>query len=60
MRWGISNDANIDHSTTEICLNEIRNSKEYSIGPYFVVLIWFLIWIHFFFQISNTVDLFKN
>ena len=37
MRWGIGQDANIDHTTSEICLNEIRTSKKDSIGPYFVV-----------------------
>ena len=37
MRWGISTEASIDHKTTEICLNEIRNSKKDSIGPYFIV-----------------------
>jgi hypothetical protein len=37
MRWGISNDASIDHSTADICLNEIQSSVKNSIGPYFIV-----------------------
>jgi hypothetical protein len=48
MRWGISQEANIDHSTSEICLNEIRNSKKDSIGPYFVVRNVFLDFESFF------------
>jgi hypothetical protein len=39
MRWGINSEANNDHSTTDICLKEILNSKNDSIGPYFVALL---------------------
>ena len=39
MRWGIQSEANIDHTTTDICLKEILNSKNDSIGPYFVALL---------------------
>lgn len=37
MRWGIPNDAYEYHGTTELCLKEISNCKEVSIGPNFVV-----------------------
>jgi hypothetical protein len=38
MRWGISSEASIDHTATDICLTEIKHSKKDSIGPYFVVI----------------------
>ena len=38
MRWGISSEASIDHTSTDICLTEIKHSKNTSIGPYFVVI----------------------
>ena len=39
MRWGIPSDATEYHGTTELCLKEIRNCREYSLGPNFVTLI---------------------
>lgn len=39
MRWGIPSDAYEYHGTTELCLNEIKNCKKFSIGPSFVTLI---------------------
>ena len=37
MRWGISNEASGDLAATTICLNEIKNCQNISIGPNFVV-----------------------
>ena len=37
MRWGVREEANIDHSTSELCLKEIKACNELSLGPTFVV-----------------------
>ena len=37
MRWGVREEASIDHSTSELCLKEIQLCNEVSIGPTFVV-----------------------
>ena len=37
MRWGIRNEAQDDHMTTEICLREIELCKKQSTGPCFMV-----------------------
>ena len=37
MRWGVQNTARDDHSTNELCMDEIRNSQLHSVGPNFVV-----------------------
>ena len=37
MRWGVREEASIDHSTSELCLKEIRLCNKLSIGPTFVV-----------------------
>ena len=37
MRWGITEDSTNDHSTTKICLQEIRRCQQISVGPSFVV-----------------------
>lgn len=42
MRWGIPNDSYENHGTTELCINEIKNSKKFSIGPNFVVFLQFM------------------
>jgi hypothetical protein len=39
MRWGISDEATNNHMAANICMNEIKNSQNASIGPNFVVLI---------------------
>ncbi|KAK3777081.1 hypothetical protein RRG08_008927 [Elysia crispata] len=36
MRWGIRDEAQDDHMTTDICLNEVQLCKELSTGPFFV------------------------
>lgn len=36
MRWGVRDEATDDHMTTTICLEEIRNCQETSIGPNFI------------------------
>ncbi len=37
MRWGVRDEAQDDHKTTELCLREIDNCRRISNGPYFVV-----------------------
>ena len=37
MRWGVRDEATDDHSTTDLCLKEIKNCQKISIGPNFVV-----------------------
>ena len=37
MRWGISNELTNSHSATAVCLNEIKNCQNNSIGPNFIV-----------------------
>lgn len=37
MRWGVRDEATDDHSTTELCLKEVKSCQQLSIGPSFVV-----------------------
>lgn len=37
MRWGVPEQAADNHSTTELCLQEIQRCREVSLGPNFVV-----------------------
>ena len=37
MRWGVPDEAQDDHMTVDVCLNEIRNCQKVSIGPNFMV-----------------------
>ena len=37
MRWGVREEAIVDHSSEELCLKEIRACDEVSLGPTFVV-----------------------
>ena len=39
MRWGISDEATNNHMASNICMNEIKNSQDASIGPNFVVFV---------------------
>ena len=39
MRWGVPEQAADNHSTTELCLQEIMKCQEVSVGPSFVVFI---------------------
>ncbi|KAK7466741.1 hypothetical protein BaRGS_00037150 [Batillaria attramentaria] len=39
MRWGIREDASIEHTTTELCLKEIQNCQQTSRGPNFVAFL---------------------
>jgi hypothetical protein len=41
MRWGIKSELTKDNITTSLCLNEIKNSQIYSIGPNFIVTLIF-------------------
>ena len=41
MRWGIKSELTKDNITTTLCLNEIKNSQIYSIGPNFIVTLKF-------------------
>ena len=42
MRWGVREEAEDDHMTTELCLKEIKACQTLSIGPKFVVRCEFL------------------
>jgi len=37
MRWGVRDEASIDHTTTEIVVDEVKKSMKLSRGPYLVV-----------------------
>ncbi len=37
MRWGISNELTNGHLATSICLDEVKKSQKYSLGPNFIV-----------------------
>ena len=37
MRWGVRDEAQNDHMTTELCLKEIKACQKLSVGPNFVV-----------------------
>ncbi|KAK3095848.1 hypothetical protein FSP39_019955 [Pinctada imbricata] len=39
MRWGIQHEAANDHSTVDLCLQELRNCQRLSTGPNFVSLL---------------------
>lgn len=41
MRWGVRDEATDDHMTTELCMKEIENCQRLSMGPNFVVGIFF-------------------
>ena len=38
MRWGIRDEATDDHSTMKICMEEIKNCQQMSVGPNFIYL----------------------
>ena len=37
MRWGVPEQAAENHSTTDLCIQEINKCKQVSVGPCFVV-----------------------
>ena len=37
LRWGIRDESQDDHTTIDLCLQEIENCQKSSIGPSFVV-----------------------
>ena len=39
MRWGVRDEATAEHMTTELCIREIQNCQQLSIGPNFMVSI---------------------
>ena len=39
MRWGVREEASVDHSASELCIKEIKSCNELSLGPTFVVSI---------------------
>lgn len=39
LRWGVREEAQDDHATIDVCLQEIENCKASSVGPSFVVSI---------------------
>ncbi|KAL8576323.1 hypothetical protein ACOMHN_006246 [Nucella lapillus] len=38
MRWGVLEDASVEHTTMDLCLQEIIHCQQKSAGPYFVPL----------------------
>ena len=51
MRWGVRDEATDDHSTSAICLEEIRNCQQISAGPNFLVR---YIWVNPFVRKAYT------
>ncbi|CAH1790955.1 unnamed protein product [Owenia fusiformis] len=39
MRWGVRDEAQDDHMTSGLCIKEIKNCQDISMGPHFVMLI---------------------
>ena len=39
LRWGLTAETENDHSGTKVCLQEIKNCQDVSLGPNFVVRI---------------------
>ncbi|KAM9479394.1 NACHT domain- and WD repeat-containing protein 1 [Salvelinus alpinus] len=39
MRWGLQDAIDVDHMTTELCLQEIEACKKVSVGPSFIALL---------------------
>ncbi|RDD38573.1 NACHT and WD repeat domain-containing protein 2 [Trichoplax sp. H2] len=39
MRWGIKDASTDDHSVVEICMKQIEQSRQVSVGPYFIALL---------------------
>ena len=37
LRWGLTSETQNDHSGTKVCLQEIKNCQDVSLGPNFVV-----------------------
>ena len=37
MRWGVRDEASIDHSGPKTCMDELRSCQQLSLGPNFVV-----------------------
>ena len=37
MRWGVTEDSQNDHSVEKICLLEVENCQNLSLGPNFIV-----------------------
>ena len=42
MRWGVRDEASLDHSGPQTCMDELRSCQELSLGPNFVVSSLFL------------------
>ena len=38
MRWGVREEATVDHSSSDLCIKEIKTCNEVSLGPTFVVM----------------------
>ena len=38
MRWGVREEASVDHSSSDLCIKEIKTCNEVSLGPTFVVM----------------------
>ena len=37
MRWGVPEQASDNHTTSELCIQEIKKCQEVSVGPNFMV-----------------------
>lgn len=40
MRWGVRDEASLDHSGPKTCMDELKSCQELSLGPNFVVSMW--------------------
>ena len=36
MRWGVRDEMTNEHTTTALCMNELRGCQKYSMGPNFI------------------------
>ena len=54
MRWGVPEQASDNHSTTELCLQEIIKCQEVSVGPNFVVR------THIFYKVISCLKVSAN
>ena len=57
MRWGVREDASVEHTTTEVCLQEIVNCQQDSAGPCFVVSSSLLLFSFTFLNITMNMYL---
>ncbi|XP_076461539.1 uncharacterized protein LOC143294026 [Babylonia areolata] len=39
MRWGVREDSSVEHTTTDLCLQQVVSCQQHSAGPYFVAFL---------------------